>query len=150
SIVRMVTAFSPEDWESSSPVTLPRSPYTPISTRQCTAAEHFTLICIVSSPLVNFVLLYYIAKFLVCKYKNGIDMRSTHVYNCYSFKNDNKQFNIYIRRITMSKVFEEVHLKHLTLKNRLVRSATQDPFGGPEGFVSDKQKELYRTIANNN
>ena len=50
----------------------------------------------------------------------------------------------------MSKVFEEVHLKHLTLKNRLVRSATQDPFGGPEGFVSDKQKELYRTIANNN
>ena len=50
----------------------------------------------------------------------------------------------------MSKVFEEVKLKHLTLKNRLVRSATQDPFGSPDGFVTDRQKELYRTIAANN
>ena len=41
----------------------------------------------------------------------------------------------------MSKVFEEVKLKHLTLKNRLVRSATQDPFGSPDGFVTDRQKE---------
>lgn len=50
----------------------------------------------------------------------------------------------------MSKVFEEVKLKHLTLKNRLVRSATQDPYGELDGHVSEKQKELYKTISSNN
>lgn len=50
----------------------------------------------------------------------------------------------------MSSLFEEVRLRHLTLKNRLVRSATQDPFGLPDGRVSDGQVELYRTIAANN
>ena len=50
----------------------------------------------------------------------------------------------------MSSLFEEVRLRHLTLKNRLVRSATQDPFGLPDGRVSDRQVELYRTIAANN
>ena len=50
----------------------------------------------------------------------------------------------------MSKVFEEVKLPHLTLKNRLVRSATQDPFGGQDCCPSEKQKELYDTISANN
>ena len=50
----------------------------------------------------------------------------------------------------MSKVFEEAKLKHLTLKNRLVRSATHDPFGAADGHITDKQRELYKTISENN
>ncbi|SMC47198.1 HisA/HisF-related TIM barrel protein [Papillibacter cinnamivorans] len=50
----------------------------------------------------------------------------------------------------MSKVFDPMELKNIRLKNRIVRSATVDPFGNKGGTVSDAQVELYRTLAENN
>ena len=47
----------------------------------------------------------------------------------------------------MRDVFQEAALKHLRLKNRLVRSATQDPFGAADGSVTAGQLELYRSIS---
>ena len=44
----------------------------------------------------------------------------------------------------MRDVFQEAALKHLRLKNRLVRSVTQDPFGAADGSVTAGQLELRR------
>lgn len=46
-------------------------------------------------------------------------------------------------------LFTPCNIGSLTLKNRLVRSATQDPFGQPDGTVSQPQIDLYGTLARN-
>lgn len=50
----------------------------------------------------------------------------------------------------MSKIFDEVKLRRLISKNRIARSATNDPFSSPEGYVTEKQKKLYYDISSNN
>ncbi len=47
----------------------------------------------------------------------------------------------------MNQLFTPIQLKHLSLKNRLVRSATQDYFGTKDGFVTPRQIELADNIA---
>lgn len=49
----------------------------------------------------------------------------------------------------MQRVFQSTKLGELTLKNRVVRSATHDYFGHPEGFVSEKQIEIIEQLAKN-
>lgn len=46
----------------------------------------------------------------------------------------------------MKHLFKPYSLAHLNVKNRLVRSATQDYFGTKDGFVTDRQIELVRNI----
>lgn len=47
----------------------------------------------------------------------------------------------------MSGLFESVSIGKLKLKNRFVRSATNDYMAEPDGTVSDREVELYRTLA---
>lgn len=47
----------------------------------------------------------------------------------------------------MSKLFEPVTIGGLKLRNRFVRSATQDFLGEPDGTVSGREVELYRALA---
>lgn len=49
----------------------------------------------------------------------------------------------------MSVLFGPVAIGPLKLKNRFVRSATQDFLGEPDGAVSGREVELYRTLAAN-
>ena len=46
----------------------------------------------------------------------------------------------------MKHVFEPVSMSPLTMKNRLIRSATQDYYGSKEGFVTDRQVALVKAI----
>ena len=46
-----------------------------------------------------------------------------------------------------SKLFTPGQIGTLTLPNRLIRSATQDPFGHRDGTCDAQQVELYRQIA---
>ena len=46
-----------------------------------------------------------------------------------------------------SKLFTAGQIGSLTLPNRLIRSATQDPFGHRDGTCDEKQVALYREIA---
>jgi 2,4-dienoyl-CoA reductase-like NADH-dependent reductase (Old Yellow Enzyme family) len=46
-------------------------------------------------------------------------------------------------------LFTPVTLGNLTVKNRFVRSATHDYLGHPDGSISPKEIELYRTLAQN-
>lgn len=50
----------------------------------------------------------------------------------------------------MSILSKPIMLGTLQVKNRFVRSATQDFYGGADGSVSDRQVELYRELAENN
>jgi 2,4-dienoyl-CoA reductase-like NADH-dependent reductase (Old Yellow Enzyme family) len=50
----------------------------------------------------------------------------------------------------MNRALEEIKLRNITFKNRIVRSATADPFGNTDGTVSDEQVKLYETLAGNN
>lgn len=50
----------------------------------------------------------------------------------------------------MNKALEEVQLSNLSLKNRIVRSATVDPFGNLDGTVSEEQMKLHEILAGNN
>lgn len=50
----------------------------------------------------------------------------------------------------MSILSEPILLGKLKVKNRFVRSATQDFYGDPDGSISDRQLELYRLLAENN
>ena len=47
----------------------------------------------------------------------------------------------------MKIVFEPVELKHLRLKNRLVRSATWEGLGLPDGGLTDKTYAIYEELA---
>lgn len=43
-----------------------------------------------------------------------------------------------------------MRFKNIVLKNRIVRSATADPYGNTDGTVSEKQLDLYKSLARNN
>ena len=47
----------------------------------------------------------------------------------------------------MSVLFEQVSIGSMKLKNRFVRSATNDYMAEPDGAISDRQVELYRKLA---
>lgn len=47
----------------------------------------------------------------------------------------------------MPDVWSEVQFAHLTVKNRIARSATNDYMGNEDGTVSDRQKVLYKGLA---
>jgi len=46
----------------------------------------------------------------------------------------------------MKKIFEKTQLKDITLKNRLIRSATWEGIAGPDGSVSEKAYEIYEEL----
>jgi len=47
----------------------------------------------------------------------------------------------------MSVLFEQVSIGRMRLRNRFVRSATNDYLAAPDGAVSDAEVELYRALA---
>jgi 2,4-dienoyl-CoA reductase-like NADH-dependent reductase (Old Yellow Enzyme family) len=47
----------------------------------------------------------------------------------------------------MSTLYQPATIGRLTLRNRFVRSATNDFLGNPDGTISDRQRELYRALA---
>lgn len=47
----------------------------------------------------------------------------------------------------MKKVFEEVTIKNLKLRNRLVRSATWEGIAAPDGSIPEEAYEIYRELA---
>ena len=47
----------------------------------------------------------------------------------------------------MKKIFEEVNLKSLKLKNRLVRSATWEGIANPDGSITGESYEIYDELA---
>ena len=47
----------------------------------------------------------------------------------------------------MSVLFEPVNVAGMHLKNRFVRSATNDYLGRPDGSISAQQMDLYRDLA---
>ncbi len=46
-----------------------------------------------------------------------------------------------------SKLFSPASIGNLTMANRVIRSATQDPFGGKDGSATPPQVELHRELA---
>ncbi|MDR3560275.1 MAG: NADH:flavin oxidoreductase [Negativicutes bacterium] len=50
----------------------------------------------------------------------------------------------------MSVLNQPITLGKLKVKNRFVRSATQDFYGEPDGRISDKELALYQSLAENN
>jgi 2,4-dienoyl-CoA reductase-like NADH-dependent reductase (Old Yellow Enzyme family) len=49
----------------------------------------------------------------------------------------------------MSTLFQPIALGAMTVKNRFVRSATNDSLGNPDGSISDRQCRLYEELAQN-
>jgi 2,4-dienoyl-CoA reductase-like NADH-dependent reductase (Old Yellow Enzyme family) len=49
----------------------------------------------------------------------------------------------------MSTLFQPVSLGSMVIKNRFVRSATNDYMGNPDGTISEPEIKLYRTLAQN-
>lgn len=47
----------------------------------------------------------------------------------------------------MKKIFEEIQLNNLTLKNRLVRSATWEGIADPDGSVAEEAYQIYEELA---
>lgn len=47
----------------------------------------------------------------------------------------------------MKKIFEPVELKHLTVRNRLVRSATWEAIADPDGNLKDEAYSIYSDLA---
>lgn len=47
----------------------------------------------------------------------------------------------------MKKVFEPVELRNLSVKNRLVRSATWEGIANPDGSITDESCEIYEELA---
>ncbi len=47
----------------------------------------------------------------------------------------------------MSRLFQSMNIGTLRLRNRFVRSATNDFLGHPDGSISEQQMELYRALA---
>ena len=50
----------------------------------------------------------------------------------------------------MVRALEAIQLRNIQFKNRIVRSATLDNFGNLDGTVSERELELYETLASNN
>lgn len=49
----------------------------------------------------------------------------------------------------MSKLFQPITIGSMTIKNRFVRSATQDYIGNPDGSISEAELALYEQLASN-
>ncbi len=47
----------------------------------------------------------------------------------------------------MKKIFEEKQLKNITLKNRLVRSATWEGIANPDGSITKETYDIYEELA---
>ena len=47
----------------------------------------------------------------------------------------------------MKKIFEPVKINNLTLKNRLLRSATWEGVAGPDGSVTEQAYQIYEELA---
>ena len=47
----------------------------------------------------------------------------------------------------MKKIFEEKHFKNITLKNRLIRSATWEGIANPDGSITEEAYEIYEELA---
>ncbi len=47
----------------------------------------------------------------------------------------------------MKQIFEPVKMKHIELKNRLIRSATWEGIANPDGSVTEEAYEIYRELA---
>ena len=47
----------------------------------------------------------------------------------------------------MKKIFEAVELKNLTVRNRLVRSATWEGIANPDGSVTEEAYDIYSELA---
>lgn len=47
----------------------------------------------------------------------------------------------------MKKIFDPIELKNLSVKNRLVRSATWEGIANPDGSITDKSYEIYEELA---
>ena len=46
----------------------------------------------------------------------------------------------------MKKIFEKIHLNHLTLKNRLVRSATWEGIAALDGSIDERTYKIYEEL----
>ena len=44
-------------------------------------------------------------------------------------------------------IFDTVHMNHLTLKNRLIRSATWEGLAGFDGSITDEAYSIYNELA---
>ena len=44
-------------------------------------------------------------------------------------------------------IFDTVHVNHMTLKNRLVRSATWEGLAAPDGSITEEAYEIYRELS---
>ena len=47
----------------------------------------------------------------------------------------------------MKKIFDPIELKNLSVKNRLVRSATWEGIATPDGSITDESYEIYEELA---
>ena len=47
----------------------------------------------------------------------------------------------------MKKIFDPIELKNLSVKNRLVRSATWEGIANPDGSITDESYEIYEELA---
>jgi len=47
------------------------------------------------------------------------------------------------------KVFEEIKFKNLTIKNRIVRSATHSHLGNLDDSISDDELDMFEELASN-
>ena len=47
----------------------------------------------------------------------------------------------------MKKVFEPVSLRHLSVKNRLIRSATWEGIANPDGSITEETYTIYKELA---
>lgn len=47
----------------------------------------------------------------------------------------------------MKKIFESIELKNMTLKNRLIRSATWEGIANPDGSITEEAYEIYEELA---
>jgi len=50
----------------------------------------------------------------------------------------------------MRKIEEKIKLQHLTVKNRLIRSAVHSFLGNSDGTMTDAEYDMYETLAKNN
>jgi 2,4-dienoyl-CoA reductase-like NADH-dependent reductase (Old Yellow Enzyme family) len=54
-----------------------------------------------------------------------------------------------MKEVIMGILSEPITIGTMKVKNRFVRSATQDYYGAPDGSITDRQLELYRVLAEN-
>ena len=47
----------------------------------------------------------------------------------------------------MKKLFEQIKVKNLVMKNRLIRSATWEGIANPDGSITDEAYEIYSELA---